>query len=71
MGAVADDQEWDNYEVKTFTFESEDDDEAKMIEIPASVTGVQDLFSDLVGSALTATLPAGTDQHVAQEIMVQ
>ena len=42
-----------------------------MIEIPANVTGVQDLFADLVGGALTTTLPAKPDQHVAQEIVVQ
>ena len=66
-----DKQEWDNCEVKTFTFESEDDDEAKMIEIPANVTGVQDLFADLVGSAMTTSMPAETKETVSQDIMVQ
>jgi hypothetical protein len=72
--AVTDDKEWDNCEVKTFTFESEDDDEAKMIEIPANVTGVQDLFADLVGGTLTgmpAKMPVKAEQNAAQEIVVQ
>jgi hypothetical protein len=42
-----------------------------MIEVPANVTGVQDLFADLVGGALAKTSPAKPDQHVAQEIVVQ
>ena len=42
-----------------------------MIEVPANVTGAQDLFADLVGGTSTKTLPAKPDQHVAQEIVVQ
>jgi hypothetical protein len=43
-----------------------------MIEIPANVTGVQDLFADLVGGTLTGTmLPIKAEQNAAQEIVVQ
>jgi hypothetical protein len=45
-----------------------------MIEIPANVTGVQDLFADLIGGTSTGAspvLPVKADQNVAQEIVVQ
>ena len=46
-----------------------------MIEIPANVTGVQDLFADLVGGRLVGTMPAklpvNAEQNVTQEIVVQ
>jgi len=46
-----------------------------MIEIPVNVTGVQDLFADLVGGTLAGTMPAKlpvkAKNNVAQEIVVQ
>jgi hypothetical protein len=69
---VTDDEEWENCGVKTFTFESEDDDDAKMVEIPANVTGVQDLFADLIGGIqMTREVPAKKEQVMAPQIMVQ
>jgi hypothetical protein len=42
-----------------------------MIEIPANVTGVQDLFADLVGGAMTGGMPVESKETVSQDIMVQ
>lgn len=69
---AADVKEWENCGVKTFTFESEDDDDAKMVEIPVNSTGVQDLFADLIGGIqVTEEVPAKKEQVAAPAIMVQ
>jgi len=46
-----------------------------MIEVPANVTGVQDLFADLVGGTLATNMPAKVpvkaESNVAQPVVVQ